>query len=121
MPILFPSFVYSQENSKSTEKLPFARVVSSDEINNYFSLDLEQLPGFFERAYLLDLIFADSKLVISDSRISGTSLEVFSNKINDKKLVLESLETYLEKALHAGKTSSPSQKEELMKKFDKYR
>jgi hypothetical protein len=120
--IMIPIQVYSQEIShKSTPDSRFAVVVSSDNLNNYISIDLASLPGFFERAYLLDHIFADPKLVVNNSNISGPSLEVFSDKLNNTNGLIKSLEEYRDKAIEAGKSLSDAQKQVLLEKYNKYR
>jgi hypothetical protein len=119
---IVPLSVFSQTGkSLVTSDQPVAVVVSSDEINNNISLDLTRIPDFFRRAYLLDLLFSDPTLVVNNSNISGPSLELFSNKVNDVKQVLTTLETYYDKAILAEKTLNESQKNELMKKYAKYR
>lgn len=120
--LLLPFSVFSQQsnNVTITEKA-FASIKSSNEANNYFLLDLTSLPGFFERAYLLDLIFADSKLVVNNTNISGPSLELFSDRINDPAQLLKSLESYREKAIVAGTSLNEEQKQDLLTKYNKYR
>jgi hypothetical protein len=119
--IIGPLDVLSQENIKIETSTPFARIISSDENNNYYSLELNQMPGFFEKAYLLDLIFSDSKIVINKTSLSEPTLEIFSSIVNDSKEIIECLVTYQLKAIQAGRTLIPAQKDELMKKYDKYR
>lgn len=120
--ILIPFSGFSQQsiNTANAENA-FADLKSSDEVNNYISLDLTSLPGFFERAYLLDLIFVDPNLVVNNTNISGPSLELFSNKMNNPVQLLKSLESYREKAINAGSSLNEEQKIELLKKYDKYR
>lgn len=120
--ILLPFSVFSQQSMKaaSTEN-HFASVIKSDETNNYILLDLTSLPGFFERAFLLDLIFADPNLVVNNSNISGPSLELFSNKMNNPVQLLKSLESYRDKAITAGTSLNEEQKKELLMKYGKYR
>ncbi len=120
--VLLPFSVFSQQsnNGINTENA-FASLTKSDETNNYIRLDMTSLPGFFERAYLLDLIFADSKLVVNNTNISGASMELFSNKINNPVQLLKSLESYRDKAITAGSSLNEEQKNDLLKKYDKYR
>ncbi len=120
--ILLPFSVFPQlSNNVTITEEANASLIKSDETNNYIQLNLTTLPGFFERAYLLDLIFADSKLVINNTNISGPSLELFSNKINDPVQLLKSLESYRDKAITAGSSLNEVQKKDLLKKYDKYR
>ncbi len=120
--ILIPFSAFPQQATKVAEREnPFVTVVSTDDLNIYISIDLTRLPGFFERAYMLDLIYADSKIVVNKTDISGPALEVFSNKINDTGPILKSIESYRAKAISAGISLSESQKKDLMKKYDKYR
>jgi hypothetical protein len=119
---IVPLYVFSQSGkSIKTPCQPVAVVVSTDENNNNISVDLTRIPDFFGRAYLLDLLFSDPVLVVNNSNISGPSLELFSNKVNDINKVLNALETYYEKAILAEETLNESQKDELSKKYAKYR
>ncbi|MBK7031590.1 MAG: hypothetical protein IPH45_21405 [Bacteroidales bacterium] len=103
--IFGPLTVLSQENGNLETNTPIVRIVSSDENNNYYSLDLNQMPGFFEKAYLLDLIFSDSKMVIGKTILSEPTLEVFSSKVNDSKEIMECLGSYQLKALQGRKNA----------------
>jgi hypothetical protein len=120
--MMLPFSVFSQQAGEVKQPgKAFVTLISSNDVNNYFSLDLENLPGFFEKAYLLDLIFADPNLVVNNTNISGSSLELFSNKMNDPVQLLKSLESYREKATTAGTSLSEEKKKDLLKKYDKYR
>ncbi|NVO18988.1 MAG: hypothetical protein HXX13_04775 [Bacteroidetes bacterium] len=110
-----------QQKSKQKALPPFATVVSSDAVNNYLSVDLTELPVFLERAILLDLVFADPHLVVKVTDISGSKLELFSDKLNDIGLVLKSLDSYRDKAIHDNKTLDEGKKKQLLKKYSKFR
>jgi hypothetical protein len=120
--ILIPVSGFSQEE-KDVLKVEhsFARVVSTEASRNNIIVDLTSLPGFFERAYLLDLIFADSRMVIHETNISGSNLELYSDKLNDISQVLIALNSFRDKAINAGKSFNENQKKELMEKYEKYR
>ncbi len=119
---ILPSFVYCQQaNTVSSASKAFATITSTDATNTYFSADLTQMPTFFERAYFLDAVFSDPKLVVNNSNISGTSIALFSSKEYDSAKVLESLESYYKKAIAAEKDFSLAKKDELLKKYEKFR
>lgn len=119
---MIPVQVFSQGvTSKNIPEHRFAAVVMTDTLNNYISIDLASLPGFFERAFLLDHIFADPQLVVNNSNISGPTLVVFSNKLNDSSGLIKSLEKYRNEAIEAGKSLSDVKKQELLEKYNKYR
>jgi hypothetical protein len=120
--LVIPFTVFSQQaKSALISEHPIAVVVSTDAVKNNITVDLTGMPDFFDRAFLLDLLFSDPMLVVNNSSIAGPSLELFSDRLNDTSQVLKSLETYYNKALSAGKTLSENQKKELMKKYEKYR
>jgi hypothetical protein len=107
--------------SDAKGEVSFVKVISTDETFNYLSLDLTMLPGFFERAYLLDLLFVDPQVVVNKTNISGPSLILFCERSHDLQLVFKSLDDYRLKALNAGKSITGSQREEFLKKYEKYR
>jgi hypothetical protein len=120
--ILLPFSIFAQSSGSSEGVLiPFVRLTSSDSEKNYFSADLTVLPDFFERAYMLELIYSDPELVVNNSNISGSSLEILSNKKNDQEKVIISMGIYRDKAITAGKTLTESQKKELLEKYKKFR
>jgi hypothetical protein len=120
--IVLPFSVFSQKSNNDTKaENNFATLKSADEVNNYFLVDMTTFPGFFEKAYFLDLIFADSKLVVNNSNISGSTLELFSDRINDTEQLLKSLEEYCKKALSASTILKENEKQELVAKYNKYR
>jgi hypothetical protein len=120
--ILFSSNAFSQQSKQEIDKSEkcFVMVSKSDQINNYLSLDLSQLPGFFERAYLLDLIFADPNVLIDQTNIFNPTLEVISSKSHDLSFVINSLNKYFHQSIEAGKDLPPEKKEVLMQKYAKY-
>jgi len=120
--ILIPFAAFAQQAAnKGGNEVPFTTIVSTDAYNNYFAVNLTLLPGFFERAYMLDLIFSDPKLVINNTDISGSSLEVFSNRVNDTDQVVKSIENYRSQAIAAAKSMDEKQKNALLEKYNKYR
>jgi hypothetical protein len=117
-----PAFVFGQQAANvGNASKAFATITSTDATNTYFSADLTKMPSFFECAYFLDVVFSDPNLVVNNSNISGTSIALFSSKEYDSAKVLESLESYYKKAIAAGKDFSSAQKEELLKKYEKFR
>jgi hypothetical protein len=111
-----------QQNSSGTVQAgAFSTDVSSDQVNIYFSADLLQLPVFFERAFFLQLVFADTKMVVNNSNISGATLEIFSSRENDPVQIKASLEVYRNQALEAEKNMPADQKKELVNKYEKFR
>jgi hypothetical protein len=106
---------------KSNSDKQFSTLIKTEGYLNYYSIDLDQLPGFFERGFLLDLIFADSDVVVDQTIISGSSLIVFSNAVNDPKQILDILAGFKEKSIIAGKSLKYDEKESLLKKYEKYR
>jgi hypothetical protein len=120
--LLFPLIVYGQQQTiVGNASKPFATITSTDATNTYFSADLTLMPTFFERAYFLDAVFSDPKLVVNNSNISGESILLFSNKEYDAAKVLETLQSFHDKAIEAGKTFPPAKKNELLKKYEKFR
>lgn len=119
---VLPAFVYGQQ--AATMGVPsksFATITSSDATNTYFSADLTQMPTFFERGFFLDAVFSDPKLVVNNSKISGATIELFSSKEYDSEQVLETLQSYYEKAIAAGKNFPTDKKNDLIKKYEKFR
>ncbi len=88
--LLFSPFIGSaqQNTSKTHPEVAFASIIATDQTNTYFTADLTQLPAFFERAYLLELIFSDSKLVTNETNISGSTLELFASCEYDPEQIL---------------------------------
>jgi len=120
--LILPAFVFGQQTaSAGNASKAFASITSTDATNTYFSADLTQMPTFFERAYFLDAVFSDPKLVVNNSNISGTSIALFSSKEYDSAKVLETLESYYKKAIAAEKDFSSVKKDELLKKYEKFR
>ncbi len=119
---ILPTLVYGQQTATiGVPSKSFATITSSDATNTYFSVDLTQMPSFFERAYFLDVVFSDPKLVVNNSNISGSSIELLSSKEYDSAQILETLQTYSEKAIAAGKSLSPAKKNELLRKYEKFK
>jgi len=117
-----PAFVFGQQAANvGNASKAFATITSTDATNTYFSADLTQMPSFFERAYFLDAVFSDPKLVVNNSNISGTYIALFSSSEYDSAKVIETLESYFNKAIDAGKNFSSAKKNELLKKYEKFR
>ncbi|MFZ4547246.1 MAG: hypothetical protein ACOYN4_07420 [Bacteroidales bacterium] len=120
--LILPVFVFGQQaTTAGNASKAFVTITSTDATNTYFSADLTQMPTFFERAYFLDAVFSDPKLVVSNSNISGTSIALFSSKEYDSAKVLETLESYYKKAIAAEDDFSSVKKDELLKKYEKFR
>ena len=119
---VLPAFVYGQQAASNVvPSKSFATITSSDATNTYFSVDLTQMPTFFERAFFLDVVFSDPKLVVNNSKISGASIELFSSKEYDSAQVFATLQSYYEKAIAAGKNFPTEKKNELLKKYEKFK
>jgi hypothetical protein len=126
---LLPGFIFGiiltcgiliQANGQ-TQPRPFARLVSSDETNRNFELDLSQLPSFFEKAYLLDIIFGDSIVVVQNSSLKNDFLPLIcNNKLGTEKVIthLDELKT---KVINEAASLTESEKAIIVKKFEKYR
>ena len=115
------SVIGQQVASKVVPAKAFATVVSYDATNTYFSADLSCFSSFFERAWFLELVFADPQMVVNNSKITGESFDVFSSREYDSALMLEKLHAYRVQAIEAGKSTPASQKKELLVKYEKYK
>jgi hypothetical protein len=119
---LLPFTGSGQNLPESTKPVKvFASITGSNGTNTYYSADLTQLPEFFERAFLLDLLFANPKLVVNNSNINGKSLEIFSSSEFDSAQVLNTLQVFHDEAAKANREYSDVQKKELLKKYEKYK
>lgn len=107
--------------SGQTQPKPFARLVSSDETNRYFELDLSQLPSFFEKAYLLDNLFGDSLVVVQNSSLKNEFLPLICNNNLKTEKVLLHLEDLKARVIKAAVSISESEKAIIERKFAKYR
>jgi len=107
---------YAQAQSK-----PFVSLVSSDETNRYFDVDLRQLPSFFDKAYFLELIFKDSTVVVQNSSLKNTFLPLSCNCKLETKQVLLRIEGLKTKVIRISASMSASEKAKIVKKFEKYR
>lgn len=113
-------FVATQQ-AHSQENKPFARLSGQTAEQNIYSIEIRQLPGFFERACLAESIFADSRLLLDRTDLNAQVLVVISNKENAKEDIINALTAYCMDALKSGQTLSPDEKEVLLGKFKKYR
>jgi len=116
--LILPILSYSQEGSNH---LPFVTIEGKEDPNTYYLLDLNQLPGFLEKAYLLDLLFKDHSVVVMNSSISGRTLKIASNAKIETAAVIKQIEDYRLQALKAGQVMSESEKTDLLNKYEKYR
>jgi hypothetical protein len=107
--------------SSQTQPKPFARLVSSDETNRNFELDLSQLPSFFEKAYFLDIVFGDSIVVVQNSSLKNDFLPLICNNNLGNEKVITHLEELKTKVINAAASLSESEKAKIVKKFEKYR
>lgn len=103
------------------ENKPFANLSGQTAEQNIYSIEIQQLPGFFERACLAESIFADSRLLLDQTDLKARVLVVLSNKENATEDIINALTTYCMDALKSGQTLSPAEKEVLLRKFEKYR
>jgi hypothetical protein len=119
--IILVSAIAFKSNAQTQEK-PFVQMVSSDESNRYFDADLTQLPQFFERACLLDIIFRDSLIVVKNSNISGDYLALLcnNNKVETYKVITHIVDLKA-KAQNLSAKLSETEKALMVKKFEKYR
>ena len=105
----------------SQENKPFACLSGQTAEQNIYSIEIQQLPGFFERACLAESIFADSRLLLDRTDLNAKVLVVLSNKENATEDIISALTAYCWNALKSGQTLSPAEKEVLLGKFKKYR
>jgi hypothetical protein len=118
--LLIISGIFFQANAQTQPK-PFARLVSSDSTNRYFEADLSQLTSFFERAYLLEIIFKDSLVVVQNSNLKNDFLPLLcNNKLETKKVLLHIEDLKAEVKRVSGRMSK-SEKDILIKKYEKFR
>ena len=112
--------MFYQANAQTQPK-SFARLVSSDETNRYFEVDLGQLPSFFEKAYFLDITFGDTVVVVQNSSLKNNFLPLLCHTKLETEKVLLHIEDLKDKALKASGSISESEKLIMIKKFEKYR
>ena len=116
--LTIPLLSYTQEPEDTN---PFITIEGNDGVNTHFLLHLDHLPGFFERAYLLELLFNDHTVVVMNTSISGDTLEMISDSRQDNESIIKNMESYRLKALKAGDELPDTEKEALLKKYEKYR
>lgn len=116
------SCIFGQEPGKSDNTVnSFVLIRQTDETRTELELDLNQLPGFFERAYLLELIFQDPTVVVVETNLSLDRLPLVAVSGKELEAVVAVLETFKNKAVEAGRVLPPAKKEEMMKKYEKFR
>lgn len=102
------------------ESKPFVKEMGIVNSRIALAVDMNQLPGIFEKGYLLDLIFADSRMVIEQTSISSEFMQVNLNEGADKIVIIKTLNEYRQKSLDAGQSFPASEKEKLVQKYSKY-
>lgn len=119
---LFPIYGFSQQNNGGGKPIATnVSLLSNDGAYSYYRIDLQSIPGFFERSYLLDLLFADSKVLIDKTDISSNYLDVRVSREEDKIVIVNQLEVYLAKSKEMGEKTPEADKKELVKKYNKYK
>ncbi|MBK7175371.1 MAG: hypothetical protein IPH84_19635 [Bacteroidales bacterium] len=120
--LLLPLNLLAQtlENDKS-EKDPIVKIVGTEESRVHYTLDLTQLPGFYEKALVVESIFADPKVVIDKTDISVPFLNIYSSLEYDSNEVVKNLENYINKAIEQGSKLSVEEKDSLSAKYNKFR
>lgn len=114
--------LFAQETTiREPDKTTIARLTAADAENNYYQVDMSGLPGDFERAALLDLIFADKNLVVTKTDIGENKLELCAALAMDINSALCRIDDYYHKAAEAGNGLTPEQKKAKMEKYAKYR
>lgn len=112
----------AQETGDSVPgKTIIARFTAADAENNYFEVDMSGLPDDYERATLLDFIFADNNLVVIKTDIGAGKLELCASLALDVKSALCRIDDFYRKAAGSGHDISPEQKQALMEKYLKYK
>lgn len=119
---LFPIYGFSQQNNGGGKPIATnVSLLSNDGAYSYYRIDLQSIPGFFERSYLLDLLFADSKVLIDKTDISANYLDVRVSRDEEKTVVVSQLDAYLVQSKEMGEKTSEADKKELVKKYNKYK
>ena len=117
-----PIYGFSQSDNGAIK--PITKSVSlltNEGAYSYYRIDIQSVPDFFERSYLLELLFADSKILIVKTDISSNYLDVRVSREEDKTVVSTQLEAYLAKSIEMGEKTSEADKKELVKKYNKYK
>ena len=112
--------MFYQANAQTKPK-SFVRLVSSDETNRYFEVDLRQLPSFFEKAYFLDNTFRDTVVVVQNSSLKNNFLPLLCHTKLETEKVLLHIQDLKDKVVKASISMSESEKAIMIKKFEKYR
>jgi len=99
----------------------FVTMTGKDEAYSTYMLSMVQVPGFLERAFLVDLIFNDRNIIVMKTRVSDEGMEVKASSDLDPDSVIRTLEQYKEDAIEYCCKLSGHVKEELITKYAKYR
>ena len=121
--VIFLLLFYSARLSAQSVSKPSSAVVVSEIVENrvHYILDLTVLPSFLEKALLLEHIFADSKLLIEKTDISGKTLDLYSDSENKQEEIILVLNDYINLVIEEGKKLNSEQREQLSQKYNKYR
>jgi hypothetical protein len=99
----------------------FSVLAVSDEKNNYFIADFAKLPSQFEKVYFINLVFGTGKVVNIDSDLSSGKVWFLANKKYSASEIGVLLDQLKEKTGKANSTFTDEQKEDWLKKNDKYK
>ncbi|MBK7175397.1 MAG: hypothetical protein IPH84_19765 [Bacteroidales bacterium] len=120
--LLLPLNLLAQSaGNHETEKNPLVKIIGIEDNRVHYSLDLAQLPGFYEKALVVESIFADPKVVIDKTDISVPFLNIYSSLEYDSNGVVKNLENYINKAIEQGSKLSMEEKDSLSAKYNKFR
>lgn len=121
--VIFLLLSYSVRLSAQSDSKPTSAVVVSgiEEGRIHYVLNLTAIPSFLERALLLEHLFADSKLLIEKTDISGKTLDLYSDSNNKQEDIILLLNDYINLVIEEGKKVNSEQREQLSQKYNKYR
>ncbi len=99
----------------------FAAKATSDEVNNYYLVDMTRLSGRFGRVYFMNEMFRYAEVFNIDPAISSDKIWFQSNKRYPEKEVLDRLNAAMKKTGEVAGSYTEPEKTKWLKENDKYK
>ena len=99
----------------------FAAKATSDEVNNYYLVDMTKLSGRFGRVYFMNEMFRYAEVFNIDPAISRDKIWFQSNKRYPEKEILDLLNAAMKKTGEVAGSYTEPEKTKWLKENDKYK